>query len=100
MPRHTSNARYPLVTKEDKLQAILIAAQHAVHDSIEYSNSPSKGWTKICREDALSAAQKAMYTLNVELAPLLMARDNLEMAIITLSNTEKEIATWGNTEDA
>lgn len=36
------------------------------------------------RKDALNAVQKAMYSINIELAPLLLARDHLQEALIEL----------------
>lgn len=95
-PRRTNSSPYPQpTTRVDRLDVALQMAKLAIHESIDYSNRPDLGWGTTRREEILSEAQKAMYSLNVELAPLLMARENLEHAIITMS---KEKANWAPDE--
>lgn len=89
-PRRTASP-YPA---EDPLVAVLRKAERAICDSIDYSNKPDIGWGTTRGVEILSDAQKAMYALNVQLAPLLMARENLEMAIITMEKAKGD-SNWG-----
>lgn len=98
--RRTNASPYPQqpITRTDRLDVVLQMAKLAIHESIDYSNKPDLGWGTTKREEILSEAQKAMYSLNIELAPLLMARDNLEHAIISMERA-KEKSNWNAPSD-
>lgn len=93
-PRRTASPYPAPRLAEDPIKEVLRKAERAIFDSIDYANKPDIGWGTTRGVEILSDAQKAMYALNVQLAPLLMARDNLEMAIMTMEK-EKGSSNWG-----
>lgn len=93
-PRRTASPYPAPRPAKDPIAAVLRKAERAICDSIDYSNKPDIGWGTTRGVEILSDAQKAMYALNVQLARLLMARENLEMAIITMEKAKGD-SNWG-----
>jgi hypothetical protein len=111
MPRHTRNNNntltapllYPKFTKEDRFQISHDQAIKALHKSIDFSNQRPNGWDTIRIDEVLSDAQKALLTMNAELASFLLLRDNLEVAVMNLTRAKEAAAAvaeaWGTSQE-
>ena len=91
MPRHTSTPYTPRPTRDDRSQAALDVARLAVYDALDYTSKPDNGWGSTRREDTLCTVQKAQYVVNEQLAQLIMARDALELAMLSLQPKDTTI---------
>lgn len=103
--RHNNNndttpLQYPKFTRDDRFQLAQDQCARAHDKAIEFFNQVATGWGIHVPNDVLSDAQKALSAINREMAPALMLRDQLEVAVMNLTRVKEEVDTrtggWGN----
>ncbi|KAF7964667.1 hypothetical protein HWV62_4307 [Athelia sp. TMB] len=103
MPRHNNRRNhvnlnkkdaplhYPKYSKGDNFVLTNDQAKRALDLVTEFSNQQSSSWGPFCPNHVLAEAQKALNTINFEMASTLMLHDHLEVAVINLTRMKEEV---------